>query len=77
MILGGYSIAAWLTERLSNEVASRTRQANRNIAARFETLARDQIRRSIAWIESKAPRIAEIEAIEKVADNLQGLTGEM
>ena len=76
MILGGYSIAAWLTERLSNEVASRTRQANRNIAARFETLARDQIRRSIAWIESRAPRLAEIEKIETLADELQGIVGE-
>jgi hypothetical protein len=71
VILGGYSIAAWLTERLSNEVASRTRQANRNIAARFENLARDQIRRSIAWTESRAPKIAEIEAIEKLADGIE------
>jgi hypothetical protein len=76
VILGGYSVAAWLTERLSNEVASRTRQANRNIAARFENLARDQIRRSIAWIESQAPRTAEIESIEAKADELQALTGE-
>ena len=54
MILGGYSLATWLTERLSNEVASRTRQANRMIAARFEKLAHDQLRRSIAWIEARA-----------------------
>ena len=74
VILGGYSVAAWLTERLSNEVASRTRQANRNIAARFENLARDQIRRSIVWIESQAPKLVEIEAIEKMADELQGST---
>jgi hypothetical protein len=70
-ILGGYSIAAWLTERLSNEVASRTRLANRNIAARFENLAHDQIRRSTAWIESRAPRLREIEAIETLSDELQ------
>ena len=76
MILGGYSIAAWLTERLSNEVASRTRQANRNIAARFESLAREQIRRSIGWIESQVPRMAEIESIEKIADELQGTATE-
>ena len=54
MILGGYSLATWLTEKLSNEVASRTRQANRAIAMRFERLARRQIRQSIAWIESQA-----------------------
>jgi hypothetical protein len=72
VILGGYSVAAWLTERLSNEVASRTRQANRNIAARFENLARDQIRRSIVWLDSQVPRMVEIEAIEKMSDELQG-----
>lgn len=71
MILGGYSIAAWITERLSNEVAARTRQANRAIAMRFEKLARDQIRRSIAWIESRAPRLAEIDAIEALANDLE------
>src|SRR6185436_14067033 len=31
IIIGGYSLAAWLTERMSNEVAARTRQANRSI----------------------------------------------
>jgi hypothetical protein len=76
VILGGYSVAAWLTERLSNEVASRTRQANRNIAARFENLAHEQIRRSIKWIDAQAPRLVEIETIEKMADDLQGLAGE-
>ena len=43
MILGGYSLATWLTERLSNEVAGRTRQANRSINDRFERLAHEQI----------------------------------
>jgi hypothetical protein len=71
MILGGYSLATWLTEKLSNEVASRTRQANRAIAMRFERLARRQIRQSIAWIESRAPRLIEIDAIESMANDLQ------
>jgi hypothetical protein len=76
MILGGYSLAAWLTERLSNEVAARTRRTNRNIAERFEDLAHEQIRRSIAWIESRAPKLAEIDKIETAADELQALAGE-
>ena len=71
MILGGYSLATWITERISNEVASRTRRANRTIAARFERLAHDQLRRSIAWIESQAPRLAELDAIEAMANELQ------
>jgi hypothetical protein len=75
MILGGYSIATWIVERLSNEVASRTRQANRAIADRFERLARQQIRRSIAWIESQVPPIKEIDTIEAMANELQELCG--
>jgi hypothetical protein len=71
MILGGYSLATWLTERLSNEVAARTRRANRTIAARFERLAHDQLRKSIAWVESRAPKLAELEAIERMADEMQ------
>jgi RNase P/RNase MRP subunit POP5 len=73
MILGGYSLATWLTEKLSNEVSARTRQANRAIALRFERLARQQIRQSIAWIESRAPRLSEIDAIESMANELQEL----
>jgi hypothetical protein len=75
MILGGYSVATWIVERLSNEVASRTRQANRAIADRFERLARQQIRRSIAWIESQVPPIKEIDTIEAMANELQELCG--
>ncbi|MGD0769811.1 MAG: GTPase [Tepidisphaeraceae bacterium] len=71
MILGGYSVATWLTERLSNEVASRTRRANRAIADRFEKLVHEQIRRSIAWIESRAPRLAELNVIDAMAEELE------
>jgi hypothetical protein len=71
MILGGYSLATWLTERLSNEVAARTRRANRTIAVRFERLAHDQLRRSIAWVEAQAPRLAELDVIEAMADEMQ------
>ncbi|HEX4054188.1 MAG TPA: GTPase domain-containing protein [Tepidisphaeraceae bacterium] len=75
MILGGYSVATWLTERLSNEVAARTRQANRAIAMRFEKLARHQLHRTIAWIESRAPRLTEIDAIESLANDLEESCG--
>jgi hypothetical protein len=71
MILGGYSLATWLTERLSNEVASRTRQANRSINDRFERLAHEQIVRAIAWLETRAPTIAELEKLRRSAEALQ------
>jgi hypothetical protein len=74
VILGGYSLATWLTERLSNEVAARTRQTNRTIATRFEKLAHEQIRRSIAWLQQQAPRVQELEEIEAMADALQAET---
>jgi hypothetical protein len=56
---------------LSNEVASRTRRANRAIADRFEKLVHEQIRRSIAWIESRAPRLAELNVIDAMAEELE------
>ena len=71
MVLGGYSLATWLTERLSNEVASRTRLANRTIAARFERLAHQQLRQTLGWIEARAPKFSEIESIEAMADQMQ------
>jgi hypothetical protein len=71
MILGGYSIATWLTERLSNEVASRTRQTNRTIDQRFSRLAHEQIRKTIAWLQAQAPSESEIAALQNKADQLQ------
>ncbi|MGB7159764.1 MAG: GTPase domain-containing protein [Tepidisphaeraceae bacterium] len=64
MIIGGYTLATWLTERISNEVASRTRQTNRKIGERFERLAHEQITRAIAWLDERAPS-------EKVIERLQ------
>lgn len=71
MILGGYSLATWLTERLSNEVASRTRQANRSINDRFERLAHEQIERAVAWLETRAPTAAALEKLRRSAEALQ------
>ena len=71
MILGGYSLATWLTERLSNEVASRTRQANRSINDRFERLAHEQIERAVAWLETRAPTSAALEKLRRSAEALQ------
>jgi hypothetical protein len=70
MILGGYSLAMWLTERMSNEVAGRTRLTNRRIAERFETLAHEQIEQACRWLESRAPTAKEIEKLTKSAEAL-------
>jgi hypothetical protein len=71
MILGGYSLATWITERMSNEVALRARQTNRAIAARFGKLAHEQIRKSIAWIETQAPTQRELNVISAAADTME------
>jgi hypothetical protein len=71
MILGGYSLATWITERISNEVAARTRLANRTIAQRFEKLVHDQIRRSTTWIEAQAPEAARLDDLTSQADGLE------
>ena len=70
LILGGYSLATWLSERASNEVAARTRQANRGIADRFERLAHEQIERMVRWLEGRAPPLETLEKIRKTAEQL-------
>jgi len=74
MVLGGYSLATWLTERISNEVASRTRATNRKIAERFERLAHEQIDRVCAWLDQQAPSERALDRVEHMADELENVT---
>ena len=66
MVLGGYSLATWLTERLSNEVSSRTRLANRKISQRFEQLAHQQIDALCQWLDRQAPPTAQLDKLEEM-----------
>ncbi len=70
LILGGYSLTAWLTERISNEVSSRTRQTNRQIAERFADLAEQQVSQYVAWIESQCASASEIAALQQYIEEL-------
>ena len=70
LVLGGYSLATWMTERVSNEVTARTRATNRKIADRFEQLAHEQIRRACAWLDRHAPSGEAIERLEELATDL-------
>ncbi|CAN5343446.1 hypothetical protein BH09PLA1_BH09PLA1_07510 [soil metagenome] len=70
MVIGGWSLATWLTEKLSNEVASRTRETNRAINQRFEQLAHQQINRAVAWLESRAPSLRSLEELKTLADRI-------
>ena len=66
MVLGGYSLATWLTERLSNEVSSRTRLANRKISQRFEQLAHQQIDALCQWLDRQAPPTVQLDKLEEM-----------
>lgn len=70
MILGGWGLATWLTERLSNEVAARTRQANRRIAERFTELAQRQIEQAVAWVDARVPARDELDRIQRAGQRL-------
>ncbi len=76
-VLGGYSLAAWIMERLSNEVTARTRQANTRIEQRFTELAERQLRRSIEWVNQQAPDAAAIKHMERLATELAAAAEEL
>jgi hypothetical protein len=75
LVLGGYSQAAWMTERLSNEVASRTRAANQSISHRFTALAHEQINRVATWLNEQAPDNKTLDALERAANELEEAIG--
>jgi len=63
--------AASVPHDATDGVPARTRQANRSINDRFETLAHEQIERAIAWLESRSPSSAALEKLRKAAEPLQ------
>jgi hypothetical protein len=69
-VLGGYTLLTWITERLSNEVSSRTKATNRKMSQRFERLAHSQIQNVCQWMQRQAPSLAELEKIEGMASEL-------
>jgi hypothetical protein len=71
IILGGYSLAAWATERLSNEVTARTRATNHTIAERFTDLAHAQVEQICRWLDAAVPSKSAIDRIEQAAVQLE------
>lgn len=70
IILGSYTLATWLAERLSNEVTARTRQANRNIADRFAALVRQQVDRVTQWLAQRTLPEADLRRLEELLRKL-------
>jgi hypothetical protein len=65
LIIGGFSVATWLTEKLSNEVTARVRKTNRNIQRRFERLGQDQVEKTRLWLDRRSPRADELSKLEQ------------
>jgi hypothetical protein len=61
---------------LSNEVAMRTRAANRRISERFSELAHTQIGRVSDWLNAQAPTTWELQTLERAAEELYSVVGE-
>ena len=73
LVIGGFSLATWLGEKLSDEVAQRTRQANRNIDVRFAELLRRQANDAIAWLGGQIPAARDLDALARHLDDLRDL----
>lgn len=71
VVLGGWSLATWLTERVSNEVAAHTRQTNQKITERFARLAHEQIDRICRWLNDRAPSESAIQQLEAAMDSIR------
>lgn len=68
IVLGGWSLATWLSERLSNEVSAHARETNQRITDRFARLAHDQIDRLTRWLNEQAPSQTALEQLEAAMD---------
>jgi hypothetical protein len=73
LVIGGFSLATWLGEKLSDEVAQRTRQANKNIDIRFAELLRRQANEAIAWLAARIPAANDLDALARQLDELREL----
>jgi hypothetical protein len=75
LVLGGYSVATWLSERLSNEVSSHTRSTNARIAERFTRLAHEQLEKFREWLDRQAPSQKSLDQLERAAAELAEAAG--
>jgi len=73
IVLGGYSAVTWLTERLSNEVAGKTRATNRAMAERYQKLATLQVEAAITWLDQQAPPAKDLHRIAAELDRLRSM----
>jgi hypothetical protein len=70
LVFGGYSLVTWLTEKVSNEVASRARMTNQRITERFAKLAHAQIQKTCQWLDARVPSAEVLDQLEKQVDEI-------
>ena len=75
LVIGGFSLATWLGEKVSDEVGQRTRTANANIDQRFEELVRRQTTSAIAWLDARIPDVRRLDALARHLDDLLDAAG--
>lgn len=68
LILGGFGLASWAGEKLSNEVAARARETNRAISRDFHVLVRRQVDQVILWLDRQAPSAETLREAGELAD---------
>lgn len=76
LVIGGYSLATYFGEKLSNEVSSRVRQTNRRIATRFNDLCLRQVEMIGQFVQSQALPRPRLRRLEELVDSLAQLCGE-
>ncbi len=69
--LTGYGSVMTLLQKVSDEVASRTRATNKSIATGYGELASKQIEQTLVWLNRQAPTQAQLATIAKQLDQLR------
>jgi hypothetical protein len=70
LIIGSFSLATWLGEKLSNEVTARSRAANARISERFTRLAQEQVERVCKWLDEQVPKAPQLMKLERMVDEM-------
>ena len=73
VVIGGYLLTTWLGERLSNEVAAKTRETNKRIGSGFADVCDRQVKQAATWAASFAPPITKLAELEKAIDGVASL----
>ncbi len=68
VVIGGYLLTTWLGEKLSNEVASKSRETNNAIGRAFAGVCDEQVKAAVAWAGSRAADAKAIARLEAAID---------